>query len=127
MPDKPVGKHVIADFSGCSFDILNSKEFLQEQAISAAEKCGATVINAFAFQFEPQGVTVNLTLSESHLALHSYPEHGYLAVDIFTCGDTCQPEVALSYLQEKIQPKHVKMNTCPRGYFEINEESKIGK
>lgn len=119
MPDIPIGKHVIAEFSGCQFDILNDKKALTDFAEQAAIKCGATVLNTFSHQFEPQGVTVNLTLSESHLALHSFPEFGYISVDIYTCGDVCNPYIALEYLKEMIKPKIVKHKFDSRSYTEV--------
>ncbi|WP_317981048.1 adenosylmethionine decarboxylase, partial [Paenibacillus glycanilyticus] len=82
------GRHVAVDTWGVDFDLLNNAEFLQAQMVEAAEACGATVLSVQSKQFEPQGATVLVLLSESHLSIHTYPEKGFAALDCYTCGET---------------------------------------
>ena len=68
----------------------------------AAKLAKATVLNLISNKFEPQGVTAIALLAESHISIHSWPESNYSAVDIFTCGQNMQPELASQYLIETL-------------------------
>jgi S-adenosylmethionine decarboxylase len=81
-----MGHHCLLNVYGCDFDILNNEQFLIEILKISAEKCGATVLDCVSHKFEPQGVTAILLLSESHISVHTFPEKGKAAFDIFTCG-----------------------------------------
>jgi S-adenosylmethionine decarboxylase len=87
-----MGKHYLLNLYGCSFDLLNNEHFLIDLLENAATASGATVIQTIYKKFEPQGVTVLTLLSESHISIHTWPEKGEAAVDIFTCGE-CTPKV----------------------------------
>jgi S-adenosylmethionine decarboxylase len=109
------GRHVAVDTWGVDFDILNDCEYLKDRMIEAAEKCGATVLSVQSKQFEPQGATVLVLLSESHLSIHTYPEKGFAALDCYTCGETVDPQVAIDYLLEIFKPKRVYDKMLQRG------------
>lgn len=94
----PTGRHVIADLYDCPADLINDADAVAAVACYAAEASGATILNVHAHQFSPQGVTVLLLLAESHLSVHTWPEHGLAAVDLFTCGESTEPEGALALL-----------------------------
>src|SRR5438874_2714817 len=82
----PEGTHLIADAWGVSKEILDDIDFLKALLQSGVAACGATLLKLEAVQFEPNGVTVAAILAESHASLHTYPDHGILMVDAFTCG-----------------------------------------
>jgi S-adenosylmethionine decarboxylase len=81
-----MGHHCLLNVYGCNFELLNNEEFLIRVLKKAAKECGATVLNMMSHKFEPQGVTAILLLSESHISVHTFPEYGKAAFDIFTCG-----------------------------------------
>ena len=87
-----MGKHYLLNLYGCEFALLDNAEFLIDLLENAASASGATVIQTIFKRFEPQGVTVLTLLSESHISIHTWPEKGEAAVDIFTCGE-CSPKV----------------------------------
>ncbi|MFZ9728828.1 MAG: adenosylmethionine decarboxylase, partial [Candidatus Nanopelagicaceae bacterium] len=87
-----MGKHYLLNLYGCPFDRLDNSLFLMELLENAAAASGATVCETIFKQFDPQGVTVLCLLSESHISIHTWPEKGEAAVDIFTCGD-CNPKI----------------------------------
>lgn len=113
------GRHVAIDTWGVDFELLNNAELLQHHMVEAAEACGATVLSVQSKQFDPQGATVLVLLSESHLSIHTYPERGFAALDCYTCGDTVDPEVAIEYLVKVLQPEKVYARKIIRGVGEM--------
>ncbi|GAA0362758.1 adenosylmethionine decarboxylase [Bacillus horti] len=113
------GRHVAIDTWGVDFDLLNNAKQLQHHMIEAAEACGATVLSVQAEQFEPQGATVLVLLSESHLSIHTYPEKGFAALDCYTCGETVDPEVAIDYMVQALKPENVYARKIIRGLGEM--------
>ena len=86
--------------------------------LDAAAEVGATVIDHIFHQFSPQGVTGVVAIAESHLCIHTWPEHGYAAVDIFTCGDGFDPTQAAQLLIERLQCQDPELTEIPRGILE---------
>ena len=86
-----MGKHFILNLYQCDPDLLNNPEYICRALESAAVRAGATVLQTICHQFEPQGVTAISMLSESHISIHTWPEKGTAACDIYTCGD-CDPK-----------------------------------
>jgi len=117
------GRHVAVDTWGVDFELLNSAEFLQAQMVEAAEACGATVLSVQSKQFEPQGATVLVLLSESHLSIHTYPERGFAAIDCYTCGETVDPQLAIDYLVSALKPEKCYAKKLVRGLGEMTVET----
>lgn len=117
------GRHVAVDAWGVDFDLLNSAEYLQAQLVEAAEACGATVMSVQSKQFEPQGATVLVLLSESHLSIHTYPERGFAAIDCYTCGETVDPQMAIDYLVSVLKPEKTYAKKLVRGLGELQVET----
>ncbi|OPG97916.1 adenosylmethionine decarboxylase [Chryseobacterium mucoviscidosis] len=117
------GRHVAVDVWGVDFDLLNSAEYLQAQLVEAAEACGATVMSVQSKQFEPQGATVLVLLSESHLSIHTYPERGFAAIDCYTCGETVDPQLAIDYLVSVLKPEKTYAKKLVRGLGELQVET----
>ena len=97
-----LGKHVLLDLHNCDRAKLDDLPYLREAMLAAAGEVGATVIDHIFHQFSPQGVTGVVAIAESHLCIHTWPEHGYAAVDIFTCGDGFDPTQAADFLVERL-------------------------
>ena len=87
-----MGKHYLLNLYGCSFVLLNNEQGLIDLLEHAATASGATVLQTISKSFNPHGVTVISLLSESHISIHTWPEHGKAAVDVYTCGD-CDPKI----------------------------------
>lgn len=116
------GRHVAVDTWGVNFEMLNSADHLKAHMIEAAEACGATVLSVQAQQFEPQGATVLVLLSESHLSIHTYPERGFAAIDCYTCGETVDPQAAIDYLIDVLKPERTYAKKLVRGIGEMKVE-----
>ncbi len=83
-----MGKHYLLNLYGCSFVLLNDERYLVRLLEEAAVISGATVIETVFKKFDPQGVTVMCLLAESHISIHTWPEEGKAAADVYTCGDS---------------------------------------
>jgi len=91
--------------------------------LAAAVGCGATVLGESFHRFSPQGVSGVLIIAESHLTIHTWPEHGYAAADIFTCGTTVQPEKAADIIIERFAPGNHSVMQMFRGMVEVKEKA----
>ena len=96
-----MGKHYLLNLYGCSFVLLNNEHFLIDLLENAAISIGATVIQTISKKFEPQGVTVICLLAESHISIHSWPEDGRAAVDVYTCGDS-NPKIGCDMIIQQL-------------------------
>ena len=110
-----LGRHVLAEVYGCGFDILNDLEGIREILVSAALSAGAEVIETTFHRFSPQGISGVVVISESHLAIHTWPELGYAALDVFTCGSDVDPWVAMEAIIEEFGATSVTATEVKRG------------
>lgn len=109
-----VGRHVIYEMQDGNPNLLNDEEFIKDALKKAAEDSGATLLSIISHKFEPQGVTAVALLSESHISIHTWPEHGYAAVDAFTCGEHTNPEVACGTLRQAFNSGYGTMKLVRR-------------
>ena len=119
---KILGRHVVAEIHGCDFEILNNVKKVEEIMVNAALDAGAEVREVVFHKFSPQGVSGVVVISESHLAIHTWPEFGYAAVDVFTCGDKVNPWDACNFLTERFGAKHMTASEVKRGMVLDNME-----
>lgn len=105
-PKKTV--HIVADLYGIEKDIISHVKEVKKILKEAIKKAKLSVVGSRFFQFNPHGVTGIFLLKESHISIHSWPEYGYAAVDIFTCKDDGSAFIAYNYLLEKLKPKRVE-------------------
>ena len=96
-----MGKHYLLNLYGCSFVVLDDEISLRSLLESAAAASGATVVQTISKKFDPQGVTVMCLLSESHISIHTWPEQGRAAVDVYTCG-SCNPKIGCDMIIEQL-------------------------
>lgn len=110
-----LGRHVLAELHGCTFEALDDPEKVKNYMIKAAVLAGAEVRESVFHKFSPQGVSGVVIISESHLTIHTWPELGYAAVDVFTCGDKINPWDACKHLSEMLQAEHITATEMRRG------------
>lgn len=108
-----MGKHYLLNLYDCSFVLLNDEYCLIQLLESAAIASGATVVQTISKKFEPQGVTVLCLLSESHISIHTWPEEGTAAVDVYTCGD-CDPRIGCDMIIQQLSPNNHKLSYIER-------------
>ncbi len=119
-----LGRHVLAEFYGCPEEILSDLGLIKQHMVQAALEAGAEVRETVFHQFSPQGISGVVVISESHLAIHSWPEYGYAAVDVFTCGQTVDPWVSCNYLKEAFSAHNMSAREIKRGIFDTHLEHK---
>ncbi|WP_170007891.1 adenosylmethionine decarboxylase [Bacillus fonticola] len=109
-----MGRHVIAELWGCDFEKLNDVEQIEQTFVNAALKSGAEVREVAFHKFAPQGVSGVVIISESHLTIHSFPEHGYASIDVYTCGDL-DPNIAADFIANSLGATTRETMELPRG------------
>lgn len=121
-----VGRHCIYELQGGDPHLLDDEDFIKDAMKQAAEASGATLLGMVSHKFEPQGVTAVALLSESHISIHSWPEHGYAAVDAFTCGEHTNPEAACRSLREALKATSGSMKLLARQGDTVNRRQLLG-
>lgn len=116
IPCTPCGQHWIIELSGCSFSVLNNKEAITKAIDAVCTVGNFTCLEHAEHSFLPHGITMFYILSESHISIHTWPEHGYAAIDIFTCGKPPLKESIVNTLQEHLSPLHCDIQTIKRGF-----------
>lgn len=114
----PVGHHYIAEGSGCNPDIIGRVETVEQVLVRAAKVAEVTVWSISFHRFDPNGVSGVVVISESHLSVHTWPEYGYVALDIFTCGKAAKPEAAVQYALKELGASSMHITEITRGLEE---------
>ena len=109
-----IGRHCILELYQCDHEKLNDEAFIRTTITSSAKVAGATLIHLLTHSFKPQGVTGLALLAESHISIHTWPEVGYAAIDVFTCGDHTMPEKACEILYKDFLAKNFSFKNIQR-------------
>lgn len=120
-----LGSHLLVELRDCNSEVLNSLERVRGALVAAAEYAKATIIDVSFHEFNPFGISGMVIIAESHLSIHTWPEFGYAAVDIFTCGDLIKPETAAAYLIEAFESKNPSVVEMKRGILSPVNNKKI--
>ena len=113
--NRALGQHILVDLYECPADLLNDAEAIEAALLEAAGAAGATILDAMFHRFSPHGVTGVLVIKESHIAIHTWPEFGFAAVDLFTCGDYIDPRQASDLLKTLLQAARASSVEMHRG------------
>jgi len=112
-----LGRHLLLELFDCDLDAINNVETVKGALIEAAKRAQATIVDVVFHEFNPFGVSGVVVIAESHLSIHTWPEYRYAAVDIFSCGDVLQPEIAATYLVEQFGAERASVVEMQRGMF----------
>jgi S-adenosylmethionine decarboxylase len=118
-----LGRHLLLELENCNKEMLDDSDFLRDCLNEAAIKCGATVVGESFYHFSPCGVSGVVNIAESHISIHTWPEFGYAAVDVFTCGDDVKPDEAAKLIVEKLEAKNYSVVELRRGIVEDSRAS----
>jgi S-adenosylmethionine decarboxylase len=112
-----LGRHLLLELFDCDSDAINNLESVKGALVEAAKRAQATIVDVVFHEFNPFGISGVVVIAESHLSIHTWPEYRYAAVDIFSCGDVLQPEVAANYLVEQFGAERASVVEMQRGMF----------
>jgi S-adenosylmethionine decarboxylase len=112
-----LGRHLLLELFDCDLDAINNVETVKGALVEAAKRAQATIVDVVFHEFNPFGVSGVVVIAESHLSIHTWPEYRYAAVDIFSCGDVLQPEIAANYLVEQFGAERTSVVEMQRGMF----------
>ena len=110
-----LGTHLLLDLKDCNPDSLNDIDYVKKVMTGAADEAGATIVGESFHKFDPVGVTGIVAVAESHLCIHTWPEHRYAAVDIFTCGRGFRPRQAAERIIEGLGCQKPTVKEIQRG------------
>ena len=113
---KYAGIHLIAEF--WNGKIIEDTKEIKKILAEAVKKAKNAPLEIVIHKFSPQGLTGVVLLEESHIAIHTWPEINYAAIDIFTCGEKAIPRRALEYLKKTFKPKKIEIKELKRGKLE---------
>ena len=123
---KATCKHLLVEYQDCDRSILNKIEPIEDLMNEAAIAAKATVVNSVFHRFSPQGISGVVVIEESHMSVHTWPEHGYAAVDFFTCGE-CDPEKAHEVLLKGLKAKNFETMMIKRGSLDEPQTMNVVK
>jgi S-adenosylmethionine decarboxylase len=114
-----LSQHLLIEFYNCNQAVLDDVAGIEQHMNEAARVCGATIVQSTFHRFEPWGVSGVVVISESHLAIHTWPEYGYASVDLYTCGDDIQPMEAFEYLRRTLEAEQAESQLLKRGNLDL--------
>lgn len=116
-----LGRHIIAEYRKCDREKIKNKKEVERIMVEAAKRAKVTIVEKCFHQFSPYGVSGVVVIAESYLAIHTWPEYGYSAVDFFTCNHNIEIKNAIEYLKNEFKTETVEIKEIRRG-----EISKLG-
>ena len=112
-----LGRHLLLELFDCDLSAINNLEAVKAALVEAAKRAQATIVDVVFHEFNPFGISGVVVIAESHLSIHTWPEYRYAAVDVFSCGEVLQPEIAVNYLVEQFGAERASVVEMQRGVF----------
>ncbi|MBH9310419.1 adenosylmethionine decarboxylase [Pseudomonas aeruginosa] len=114
-PITVLGKQLVIELFDCVDQRFDDIQWIEESMLEAARQANATIITSAFHKFSPIGISGVVVIAESHLAIHTWPEYGYAAVDVFTCGDVLDGAQAVRVLSERLGSRRHLISSMDRG------------
>jgi S-adenosylmethionine decarboxylase len=118
-----LGRHILAEYYSCDISTLDNIALLEECMQKAVVASGATIVDTKFHQFSPYGVSGVIVIAESHMAIHTWPEYGYAAIDFFTCGERVDPWKAFDHMKKTLKPLTYSTKELKRGLLTPESEN----
>jgi S-adenosylmethionine decarboxylase len=117
-----LGTHLLLELRDCNSESLKDLDYVKSAMVGAARDAKATIVDVSFHEFNPFGISGMVIIAESHLSIHTWPEYGYAAVDIFTCGDLLKPELAARSLIQAFESQSPSLVEMKRGILSAHNE-----
>lgn len=121
--EDPLGEHYIIELYECEHSVLDDLNTVRDTLMEAARIAGATIIGEKFHRFSPQGVSGVVVIAESHLSIHTWPELGYAALDLFTCSHDMDIQAALGLLKSSFGPQDMDVHFMKRGVLKSRSKA----
>lgn len=115
MKPNHLGLHYILELFDCDRALINNIEQMESLMVEAANIANATIVSKCFHQYSPHGISGTVVIKESHFNIHTWPEHGFAAIDLFTCGENLEADKAKDFLIEKFKANSFEFSTLKRG------------
>jgi S-adenosylmethionine decarboxylase len=120
-----LGTHLLLELRDCNAESIKDLEYVKSAMVGAARDARATIVDVSFHEFNPFGISGMVIIAESHLSIHTWPEYGYAAVDIFTCGDLIRPEMAAESLIRAFESQNPSLVEMKRGIINAQRNEKL--
>lgn len=110
-----LGFQTFIELYGCPKELIDDQDYVKDVLLQVAEQLKFTVVDTLIHHFSPIGVSGVVVIQESHIAVHTWPEHNYVALDFFTCNQQYDIAQATQFLQEKFKATKIECNNGKRG------------
>jgi len=124
---RSLGRHILVEFYDCDPLALDDLDLVEHSMKEAAIVAGSTIVDSVFRRFAPHGISGVVVIAESHLAIHTWPEYGYAAVDLFTCGEKVDPWAVHDHLQDAFRAGDSECKELPRGELRVLGEDACHK
>jgi S-adenosylmethionine decarboxylase len=115
---KSLGYQTTVDFYNCNKNTINSVSTITTILETAAKLMNLNIVNTTIHQFSPIGISGVIVIKESHIAIHTWPEHNYVALDFFTCSTFNDLEKGILWIQEQFESDKIEQQFSQRGFLE---------
>jgi S-adenosylmethionine decarboxylase len=126
MPLDALGRHLLVELHECDPLALDDLDLVRDTLVEAADRLRSTVLDVSTHKFDPIGCTAIVMIAESHLSIHTWPEHRYAAMDIFTCSQSMQPADVVGFISARLQSKNVQTVEVNRGILPLVRAGRPG-
>lgn len=126
MPLDALGRHLLVELHECDPLALDDLDLVRDTLVEAADRLRSTVLDVSTHKFDPVGCTAIVMIAESHLSIHTWPEHRYAAMDIFTCSQSMQPADVVGFISARLQSKNVRTVEVNRGILPLVRAGRPG-
>lgn len=121
-----LGRHLLIELHECDWAALDDLDLIRDTLLEAAHRLDSSVLDVCTHKFDPIGVTAVVMIAESHLSIHTWPEHGYAALDIFTCSQSMQPADVVGFLSARLRAGSVQTVEVNRGILPLVRAGRPG-
>jgi S-adenosylmethionine decarboxylase len=122
---KALGRQILVEYYHCNPEIINDVTEIESILLEGTKRAKASIISHNFHKFSPHGVSGTIVIAESHIAIHTWPEYNYAAVDIFTCGETIDPWIIQEFVKERFESKSISSMELKRGMFKVPEGEEL--